>query len=276
MQTIHIYDALRYVIGVRTISSSRKLFQIVFAKDGSLFVTFPYYQSGHGRVGLIHLNPTMTYPSSLIVGDNFPVTTHYVKYSHHPAGRAHFSLTGKVTSTVGKQAVPLYDANGHVFTVMLQGVDFFGEASPQDKGNPARGIVTFPFESAPVEGIKFLGMLYPERFLGQRVISVADTPWTKVVAPNGSVRPGILLNTPLVKDGQRYFLLLSAERMPTICAQREVFINLIGGFDPPDVALDHDKQTSCLMLIYPSFADLEELVRTFGTIDLVGPSPSSV
>jgi len=198
MGTVHVYAASRYVVGVKTPSSSRKLFQVVFGKDGSLFVAFPYYRSGSGRLGLVHLDPTISYPTSLTVGDNFAATAHYVKYSHHPTGRAHFSQTGKVMPTVGKQASPLYDAKGHVFTVMLQGVDCFDAVSPRDKGDRKRGVVVFPFENAPVVGIKFLGMVYPERIVAQMVRHRDPTPWMKVVAPDGSVRPGLLLNTPLI------------------------------------------------------------------------------
>jgi hypothetical protein len=92
------YKADRYVIAVRTTSGSRKLFQIVCALDGSLYVTFPYYKSGGGQMGEVTLDADRKYPGSLTVGDDFSVSTHYVKYSHHPSGYAQFSLTGKVQS----------------------------------------------------------------------------------------------------------------------------------------------------------------------------------
>ena len=268
MGPVHVYSAERYVIGIRTPSSSRKLFQVVFARDGSLFVTFPYYRTGSGRLGIVHLDPTLTYPTSITVGDNFPATANYVKYSHHPTGRAHFSLSGKISSRVGKQASPLADANGHVFTVMLQGVEYFDAVSSKDKGDKKRGVALFPFESTSVEAVKFLGMLYPERMITRMVRHQAPSPWMNVIAPDRSMRPGLLLNTPLVKDGQRYFLMLSAERIKTICAQQDVFINLMGGFDMPEIALNRSKPTSYLMFIYPSHSDFGELVRQFGTVDL--------
>jgi hypothetical protein len=256
------------MIGIRTPSSSRKLFQIVFSKDGSLFVTFPYYRSGFGRLGLVTLSPNLNYPRDITIGRNFPATSHYVKYSHHPSGRAHFSLSGKISSKVGKQASPLADAHGHVFTVMLQGIGSFDAISTQDKGNEKRGVVVFPFENRPVEAVKFLGMLYPEHIVARMTRHQDPSPWMKVLAPDGSVRPGLLLNTPLVKGSQRYYLLLAAERIETICTQQETFITLMGGFDAPDVAFDHTKPTSFLMFIYPSHSDFGESVRQFGTVDL--------
>lgn len=272
MGNVKVLSAKRYVIGIRTPTSAEKLFQIVFAKDSSLFVTFPYYRAGAGRLGLVTLNPTMTYPANLNVGENFPATAHYVKYTHHPTGRAHFSLTGKTKSSIGKQAVPLTDADGHLFTVMIQGSSHFDGVTPKDKGDKNRGVVIFPFDDRPVEGIKFLGMLYPEGTIKRAVHHQGESFWLKVFAPDGSMRIGLLLDTPVLRGKERYFLMLSAERMDTICAQQEVFISLLGGFDAPGTAFDHQESTSFLMFIYPSSADIEELTRQFGTIDLGRPS----
>jgi hypothetical protein len=268
MVTVKVYSAAKYVVALRTSAASHKLFQIVFAKDGSLFVTFPYFRSGYGQLGMVHLDPTVTYPTSLTVGENFAATTHYVKYSHHPEGRAHFSLTKKIKSSVGKQASPLFDAEGHVFTVMIQGVDRFDELAARDKGTKKRAVIVFPFDREPVPAIKLLGMLYSESTVAKHVRQDQPTPWMNVITPDGSVLPGMLLHTPLTRNGQRYFLLLSGEPIPTICSQNEVFITLVGGFDPPEVAFDNSKPTSFLMFIYPNYANFEELIRGAGTVDL--------
>ncbi len=268
MPTVNVYSAARYVIGIHTPLSSRKLFQIGFSTDGSLFVIFPYYRSGSGRLGLVHLDETLRYPTSLTIGENFPATSHYVKYAHHVSGRAHFSLSGKISSSIGKQAVPLAEADGHVFTVMLQGLEYFDPISSKDRGTEKRGVVLFPFEQKPLEAVKFLGMIYSEKVVARMFNHRHESPWMRIVLPDGSGRPGLLLTTPLMKDGQKYFLLLSAERMNTICTSQETYISLMGGFDVPNVAWNLDVQTSFLMFIYPSTADLGDLVRQFGTVDI--------
>jgi hypothetical protein len=265
---INVYSAKRYVIGIRTSISSKKLFQIVFAKDGSLFVTFPYYCAGAGRLGLVELNPNLEYPTSLDIGKNFLATVHYVKYSHHPTGRAHFSLSGKTSSKIGKQSVPLTDVNGHLFTVMIQGFNCFNAITTKDKGDKDRGVVIFSFDDVPVKATKFLGMLYPERTIKRIVRHHNESAWMKVVAPDGSIRIGLLLDTPILRGQERYFLMLTAESIETICAQQEVFISLLGGFDAPSISLEHQHSTSFLMFIYPNNADFRALVQQFGTIDL--------
>jgi hypothetical protein len=101
MKRLKAYIAERYVIAVRTPSGSRKLLQIVPSKsDGSLYITFPYHRHGGGQMGEVQVAANKIYPSDLTVGDGFSVSTHYVKYSHHPSDLSQFSLSGKVRSSV--------------------------------------------------------------------------------------------------------------------------------------------------------------------------------
>ena len=100
------YGADRVVMGVQNASMHKKIFQINFkSKDGSLFVSVPYANLGMGRIGVVECPPGE--PDSLLFGDSAPVTTHSVKYSHHPDGEAHFSLDGKVFTRVRKRAESL-------------------------------------------------------------------------------------------------------------------------------------------------------------------------
>ena len=85
----------------------RKLFQVLFAKDGSVFVNFPYFRH---RIGLL---AAATIPGDgkaetqvdLKIGGK--VASHLVKYSHHPDGRAHFSQDGKIYTAIKRESIPL-------------------------------------------------------------------------------------------------------------------------------------------------------------------------
>ena len=150
------YGADRVVIGVRNASMRKKVFQINFkSKDGSLFVSVPYANLGVGRVGVVEWPPGN--PDSLRFGDSAPVTTHSVKYSHHPDGEAHFSLDGKVFTRVRRKAVPLTSAEGHLFTVMVQGLHQFDDLTQNDIPSPKRGIVSMPIPEGQIEALKFVG-----------------------------------------------------------------------------------------------------------------------
>jgi hypothetical protein len=50
------------------------------------------------------------------------VTSHLVKYSHHPDGRAHFSQDGKILTAIKRQSIALDRQNGHMFTLYIQGL----------------------------------------------------------------------------------------------------------------------------------------------------------
>lgn len=75
----------------------------------------------------------MKYPASLSLLDGGKVTGHKVKYSHHPDGRVHFSQDGKIRTVIQKKSIPLSEAEGHLFTVQLQGLKDFGELSAKEK-----------------------------------------------------------------------------------------------------------------------------------------------
>jgi len=259
--------AERYVIAVRTTSNTRKLFQIVPSKsDGSLYITFPYYRRGGGQMGEALLEANETYPSGLTVGDDFSVSTHYVKYSHHPSGLAQFSLSGKVRSSVRKASVPLSNASGHIFTFMVQGLGKFDVRKPEESGKLKRGLVEFGLDCDLSQSLKFVGHYFSERELASRAAfnSGRDTPWTLAVTPDGRSLMSSALATSYFHNGERRYLMLTAERVPQITESQEVFMSFMGGFDPPNVVNDPKVPTSFLMFIYP----IEAEKSTLASIDL--------
>jgi hypothetical protein len=240
MKRLKAYLAERYVIAVRTTSGSRKLFQIVPSKnDGSLYITFPYYRHGGGQMGEVQLAANKAYPSALTVGDGFSVSTHYVKYSHHPSGLAQFSLSGKVKSSVRKISVPLSDASGHLFTFMVKGLDKFDVKSPEEKVNRKRGLVEFGLDCDESQSLKFVGHYYSEREFAARATFNSDMPWLMGVTPDGRRVMALGLAMTYFHNGERRYLILSAERVPPVTKSQEVFMCFMGGFDPPKVAFDN-------------------------------------
>ena len=259
---INAYLAERYVIAVRTTTGSHKLFQIVPAKsDGSLFVTFPYYRHGGGQMGEVRLDANKSYPSSLTVGDGFSVSTHYVKYSHHPSGLAQFSLSGKVRSSVRKASVPLSEASGHLFTFMVQGLDKFDSKKRAEQVTAKRGFVEFGLNCDPSQALKFIGLYYSESEFAARAVFRSDTPWMMGVKPGGRHVMSLALATSYFHNGERRYLILSVERIPQIIKSQEVFLSFMGGFDPADVMLNHNVPASFLMFFYPIDAEKSALSK---------------
>jgi len=267
---VRAYGSERYVVGAKTTHGSSKLFQIAFGSDASLYVAFPYISAVPGQFGRVHLKPGegSGAKTTIQTGPDFMATEHHVKYSHHPSGRAHFSLSGKVRPIIYRDAVPLHAHEGHLFTVMLQGLSKYSAATPKDRGTTKRGVVMFGFQDAPTEALKYLGMLYSERTLARRIHMPGKSPWLKVIKPDGTLSIGIVLATPIVGRSQRMFLLLSAERIPIVSKNNEAFLSMLGGFDPPEIALNPDNPTSFLTFFYPSSTSYEDLQNKLGTADI--------
>ncbi|MBA3599090.1 MAG: hypothetical protein H0W40_17200 [Methylibium sp.] len=261
--------AERYVIAVQTEPLHRKLLQIICtAKDGSLYVAFPYAQLGPGTIGIARIPAGLPGPKNLQVGHDFPATVHSVKYAHHPAGRAHFSLDGKVYTQVLREAVPLHEAQGHLFTVMVQGVDYFQVLDRQMRSSSARALVRLPVPKSGFEALKIIGRLYPEsRLPAHSLEELPDQRGLAVRNPDGSVLPGVLLLTSLRAGDQRWLLLLTIEPIPRINKQGDAFLTFMGGFDRPEIALDHSVDTECLMFFYPYRGDMSEAIARAGTVD---------
>lgn len=269
MPSINVFNSDRYIIVAEVNSESYKLFQIAFSnKDASLFVTFPYLKDCFGRAGLMKMPPGGSHFANFLVGDDFPVTSHLVKYSHHPSGRAHFSLTNKVRTSVKKDSVPLSQARGHIFTARFQGITLYEKLEREKKSTPKRGIVPFNFKANNVESIKFVCYFYSEQELLKRMPKGNNSPWVLTVTPDGKTAVGIPLATPFVFQGERRYMILTAESTGYLFTNIEKGFSFMGGFDCEEIVHDYSKETSCLKMFVHPINNFEELESTIGTIDL--------
>lgn len=270
MSRVNVYASDRYVIAASVNGISYKLFQITFAKsDSSLFIIFPYLKGCGGRLGVVTIPKGSNYFKIFNVGKDFPVTSHLVKYSHHPSGQAHFSLSGKVLTDVRKKSVPLSLANGHIFTAIFQGLSHFEIVKENEKATEKRGIVPFHFIGKNIQSIKFVCHFYSEKELRIRVKHFDETPWTKVMLPNGKFSVGIPLSTPFYFEGERRYLFLGAEYLGYPFATNiDRSITFMGGFDPENVVFDYTHDSSFLMMFIHDLDNINKLAKMFGTIDL--------
>jgi len=257
----------QYVIATEGAGYYNKFFQINFGRDGSIFVSLPYYTGVPGVVGLWQIPKNDGAARAAPRYAAFSVTSHAVKYSHHPNGRAHFSLTGKVRTDIKKQAAEFQQANGHIFTVMVQGMAKFKAQSYVENSTPKRAIVPFSVWPEP-RSMKFAAHLFSESEMLRRFDNEPNTPFFLARDNIGVSHGATLLATPFTHNGESYFLQITLIGSDFPLDDKEVFLGLIGGFDPPDHAFDETRDRSCLICIYPKTGDLEEMRKQFGTIDL--------
>lgn len=267
MVSVKAFRSQRIVVTVQEGLLRRKVCQIFFGTDQSLYVNFPYWKHRTGILAAATIPAGQSSAEvSLEVGGK--VTSHLVKYSHHPDGRAHFSQTGKVRTEIKRYSVPLNAQHGHIFTMIVQGIGAFDLADkPQDSGvSPRRATLTFQLGGPdPVESIKLVGRLYDSRALrfgGQEPTEVGPTVFTE--GPLGERTPGFLIASPF--DDATQVLLLTCTELHRLSPEPEVLI-FYGGFSPREIITDETHEAGFLAFIYPT-TDADGLRKKIGTIDL--------
>src|SRR3982074_3490622 len=103
----------RVVCVVKIGDLTAKAFQIGFDKDGSLFIHFPYFRHRTGILSSAEIPATGERKVDVNLEHGGKVTSHLVKYSHHPDGRAQFSQDGKILTAIVRQSISLDTQHGH-------------------------------------------------------------------------------------------------------------------------------------------------------------------
>jgi hypothetical protein len=244
--------------------------QITFGKkDGSLYVNFPYYKHTQGLVSRVTFPSNNVGPLNLSLEPGGKITSHLVKYAHHPDGQAHFSQDGRVLTAVKKQSLRLCEVEDHIFTVMLQGISNFSLADPKkDFGsNDKRTTLNFDFGLKLPEAIKIVGRWYSKISLQKRVQGSIKGPKVPCSTPKGKNYWGFLVDHPYGIAGQDYVLLLTCEAVPRLDKDRDSGLTFIGGFDSREITGDPTKEFTFLALSYP-VSNANDLASRIGCIDL--------
>lgn len=247
-----------------------KLLQILYAKkDGSIYISFPYFEHASGLVSLVTFQSTLQQPADLDLMPGGKVTSHRVKYSHHPDGRAHFSQDSKVRTEVLKLASPLADINGHFFTAQLQGLRYFKSEQESTTNNSQRSTLDFNFGEKEPDSIKIVGHLYSTEVLMRQMVGNAEGlvgPVVPVKTESGEKNLAFLVGDPNKRRHEK-ILLLTCNAIPQLDKNTDSALTFISGFDHIDKVTDPTINTTFLALSYP-VSDYEGLRKNVGTIDI--------
>lgn len=270
---VAILQSERVVIAVKMLHYNSKVIQVLFGQsDGSLYVNFPYFKHSKGLISLVTLTSGTTYPTNIDLTPGGKVTSHLVKYAHHPDGRVHFSQDGKVLSIVRKQSIPLAEAEGHLFTVQLQGLQGFQPVDVRkdfSAPTPRKTVVTFELKNTMLnyDTFKLLGHWYSMSKFTQNTVGSPSGPLLPVVKPDGQMIPGVVISAPPNYRFSDRVLLVTIENVPKLTEEEDTVLTFVGGFDPPSVILDLSVNTSFLSLSYPA-SDYSALKLRLGSADL--------
>jgi hypothetical protein len=240
-----------------------KAFQVFFGKDDSVFVSFPYFRHRTGVLSSCTLPANGAAKAEISLEHGGKVTSHLVKYSHHPDGRAHFSQTGKIVTAIKRQSIPLDTQHGHIFSLIIQGLTGLDSASAaKDRGtSPKRSVLDF--EADPSEAIRFVARCYDVNKLRFSNPTKTIGPIVPIEDPDGVQRQCCLIASP--HSNAKHVLALTCHTTPKLAAQPELFV-FYGGFDPPERMRDSTKEAGFLAFIYPVSA-ADQLRERIGTVD---------
>ena len=87
-------------VTVKSSGMLRRIAKIEFSHDGSIYVFFPGFMNTEGIVCRGRLRAGKSNQTTIDLTENGRVTSHLVKYAHHPDGEANFSQDGKVKTEV--------------------------------------------------------------------------------------------------------------------------------------------------------------------------------
>lgn len=264
---INRYQAKKFVFIIQVNGNRNKVLQIVFGNDGSLYVSFPYFDDNQGIVSIGTLSEISS-KTNVKLESTGKVTTNKVKYSHHPSGDVQFSQTGKVKTAIKKKSLPLVDTEGHIFSLSLQGLDHFEADTKQSDKIPSlnRTELSFKFDGVIPDAIKIVGRWHEIRSFMNRSRGSSFGPIAQAQVPDGKRIQMFLIGPPESWPMRDHVLAINCEEIPVMDKEREATMIFIGGFGKPKDSLLYQKE-SFLCALYP-FPDLEETEKRIGSIDL--------
>ena len=274
----------RLVVCAQEGAFRRVILNVLFTGDSSVVVDLSHFDDTRGIAAVCSV-PAGQSPHSIVLAGmgTAKVTSERLKYTHHSSGVCNLNKTGRVQSIIRRQAVPLSQDFGHMFTLVASGTHRIAPIDPKHLGGPPTSTKvvitlgaapsgfkvgkTLEEQGSPIRGMRVTGWWHTQeglrgRMLGRRpsspVMMDMQTPYGR--------RFGVLLAPPKGRAHDDKVLLLQLE--PNIDERRpEPGASLIGGFDSPDVAWDFRRGTSFLAVMYPC-RDYKTLLRQVGSMDL--------
>ncbi len=267
------WAARECVIGIATRAGWLYVCHLFFhPKDGSIFVQFPYFRDRNGVATVVRLERDGRTSGTIHFLEEGKVTSHLIKYSHHPDGRVHFSQDRKVKTEIKRQAnLPLNGPTGRLFdlNVFRPAAGFL----PLDQSRMKRGRphLVFDYKDDVPSAIRIRGSWRkktdvanwsrpPEAPLGPsaKVESVVD----------GTRSTAFFLGQPEGYPLQDHVLVVMCNRIVLPTGVEEPTLLFFGGSDANEVLRPGDAAppSEFLAAMYPVH-DRDELERLVGTID---------
>jgi len=264
-QNVDAIRAERVVCTIRAGQLRVKAFQIIFHKDGSFFISFPYFRHRTGLLSISSIPANGSRESQVNLEYGGKVTSHLVKYSHHVGGRAHFSQDGKIFTAIKRQSIALDKQHGHIFSLLIQGLNALDPATDELQSTK-RAAIEFAMETP--KAIKFVGRWFDVNTMRFSNPTPTIGPVVPGLDPDGNRTDQIFTASPYANA--RHVLAISCIPIPTLGPEPEIVL-FYGGFSSPDIMTDPGREAGFLAFMYP-VVEPEKLRERLGSVDFVRDS----
>ena len=270
---LQFFAAKMSVVVVGDSESKHQICQIVFGKkDGSIYLSTPYFGAGHGVVTNAAIGNGPPYKISL--ADRGKVTSHLVKLAHHPDGEVHFSQKGKVKTEIRRTSFPLSTSIGHIFQLHIYYPRAFARISFAEQ-KTKRAYLWHQFRHGLPMALSITG-----EWRRKDALKANTDP------PGGTIRPVTTVRHRRTGDeslvtlvGQPAAWPLTDHVLTLSCAPTTPLANvtdktmiLLAGWDPHEITDSRAsvQHTGCLAWFYPH-DNPAELAAKIGSIDWEPP-----
>lgn len=243
--------------------------QVIFHKDGSIFLQCPYFRESDGIASLVRLGADGATRRTVEFLEEGKVTSHLVKYAHHPNGRVHFSQDGKVRTEIRRDA--RFSLDGPIGRILEidanRPAEGFKALTTKRKGRPH---LLFNYSKEP-EAIRLT-------FQWRRKKDVAS--WSRphgaplgpkaelVHTVSGAKSAAFFLGQPVGLPFQNHLLVITCDSHRGFTGTDKPMLILRGGADSDEVKVPGGapEPSEFLAAMYP-ISDRTELEAAVGTID---------
>lgn len=273
-QTGHLkyWASKKTIIGLALPSGWIRLCHVLFGSDGSIYVDWPDFRITDGILSVVRLDDHGRTSNTVEFLGQGKVTSHLVKFSHHPDGRVHFSQTKKVRPQVFRNArFPLNGPIGRLLEVSAnRPVDGFQVRREARRGKPH---LLFRYRTDPASVVLV--------FEWRRKSDVSSWNQGAPLGPKAqlfhkaskSECPAFFVGQPTGSPFHDHVLVVTCRTAGPFQGVDGPAIVLRGGADSDEVARSGDRPppSEFLAALYP-IRDRSALQALIGTVDLVVPT----
>jgi hypothetical protein len=251
--TLFHFGADNYTLGFSYENCVYQVLKLVFGKDGSIYISNPYYEKANRLISSIALEGTGSQTQHGKYEHIGGALDDLIKTSLHTSGHSHTEKIAAGQKFVRKRGPSLREFTGHLFTIQLKGIQYFtpvAETSFVSKKRKEKINLRLNF----IDGLKYkiVGMLSLKKAYLDAIPKLGTAklgPVFHQTNPQGLQETNILISPSISDVFQEKVLVLQITETPEFSTPRASTWMLYTGFDHPNIVTDLSKSTSMTVVI---------------------------